>query len=264
MKKSENKQLMKICTIITGIITTILVVVAISVYISIYHGTEETNIQIKDNNIKIENSRNEIRGYMYNIIPGFTYECFGDQHLYLNMIYNDDNSIDIYGFALTEDKKIPIKDLEVISHLELEFDNSSIFYYNDYFTLFIEDDYLVMCDSRDDMKYSFQGDFFMVQEIVYLEYDEILDFFRDTNNFGKVFTCNLYYCNYVSEDYDNFHILQYTDEYGYKLTFAVTVPDINQRFFAGDIVTVTGIYTPYYNEPIDILIEGRYMEFYGR
>lgn len=97
MKKSENKQPMKVYTVITGIFTIIIVIVAIFVYISVYNA-KETNIMIKDNNSKIQSSRNEmIKRYMYNVIPEFTYEYYGDQHLYLNIIYNNDNSIDIYG-----------------------------------------------------------------------------------------------------------------------------------------------------------------------
>lgn len=258
MEKSANKKPIKtgFITIIFGIFTILIVIAAIFVGLYTYRNKTKETKDYKTINNEYEANKN----YMYNIIPDFTYECYGYPHLYLNVIINDYYSINIYGFGYTEDGR-PLRELEINEHLELSEDNN---YSNNNFYIAILDDYLLMADFRDNLKYWFQGDFFLVQDIIELEYDEVLDFFRDTNNIGKMFKCNLIYHDYKSDEYGDFYRLQFPDEYGYVLTIGFTPPNNNQRFFDGDIVTVIGKYTPYYNNYVDIMVEGRNIEFYSR
>ncbi len=258
MEKSANKKPIKIglITIITSMFTMLIVIAAIFVGLYTYRNKTKETKDYKTINKEYEVNKN----YMYNIIPDFTYECYGSPHLYLNVIYNDYYSIDIYGFGYTEDGR-PLKDLEINAHLELDEEN---IYSDDNYYIMIKDDYLMMADLREDVELCFQGDFFLIWDIIELEYDEVLDFFRDTNNIGKMFKCNLIYHDYKSNEYGDFYRLQFPDELGYVLTIGFTLSNYNQRFFDGDIVTIIGIYTPYYNNYVDIMVEGRYIEFYNR
>lgn len=260
MEKSANKKPIKtgFITIIFGIFTILIVIAAIFVGLYTYRNkTKETKDYKTINNEYVAN-----KNYMYNIIPNFTYECLGNPHLYLNILYNDD-SMDVYGFGYTADGR-PIKELELNLHFKMNTADENQYYCEDYYIM-IKDDYLTMYDWRaNEEYYSFEGDFFLTQDIIELKYDDVLGFFRDTNNIGKMFKCNLIYHDYKSDEYGDFYRLQFLDEYGYILTVGFTVPDYNQRFFDGDIVTVIGKYTPYYNNYVDVMVEGRNIEFCTR
>lgn len=275
MSKTNSNPKMIVVTVLMTIATILLVCLAVLVYLYTSKGTEDiANKELRT--ISTEDEEDEFTeelDYLYNIIPGFTWQLVDAYpYLYINIVENKmDNSIDVYGFAYNVDGSWNT-DMEFIDHLV--FDANYSMYSSGSFDIFIDDDYIMVADNREHESgdFAFQGDFSLVQDTVKLEQDEILSFFRETSNVGKRFKCNLSYYDsfYIYDDefdsYIHLYLLKYIDKDGREIIFEVILPPVSQTFFEHDTVTLTGIYSYWASEfgYGEILIDGIDIEFYER
>lgn len=211
--------------------------------------------------------------WMYNIIPYSSYESGGeDLHLYMNLVWNEDGSIDLYGFAYSYDE--PIEEYETMVHLTPDSENES-YYVSDYRNFFVGilDSYIAIASDGDEMGHAFQGDFSLVSDgsvvftgdYVEVLYGEIPNFFRDTANVYSTFRCNLYYTSYYESLGRGYHFLHYVDETGTQITFIMDAKPDDPKFFYNDLVTVTGVYLDQnqYELRADVAIENISIELFN-
>ena len=214
---------------------------------------------------------NEDSEWLYNIIPYSTYESGGDDlHLYINLVWNDDDSIDLYGFGYSYGEVA--EDYEVSVHLTPDPDYED-FYLSDFrnFSVGVMDTYIGVMSDGDEAGHSFSGDFSLVTDgeeefsgdVVELRYADIPDFFRNTTNVNSIFKCNLYYSNFASYLGNDYHYLYYIDESGSYISFVIYAKADDPKFFGGDLVTVTGVYTDQYDANADIVIDAISMELFN-
>lgn len=200
---------------------------------------------------------------MYNIIPYSTCGSGGeDLRLYMNLVWNEEGSVDLYGFGYSYGE--PVEEFESMVHLTPDPDYEN-WYTSDYknFMLVVQDTYYVVNSNGDNGYNCFTGDFSLVTEESetfigdYIEvlYGQIPNFFRDSANINSAFKCNLYYTGYESYFDQGYHFLHYIDETGAQITFIMEAKPNDPRFFYADLVTVRGVYTDQYDPKADIYLK---------